>query len=332
MKNILVTGVAGFLGSHVADYLVKAGHRVFGLDDLSGGFRENISQDVHFIFGSIEDSALVNRICYHVHMDAVIHCAAFASEILSHQCRVHTYRSIVLGSANLVNAAINNGTELFVTMSSIAVYGKQRPPFDEDMPLLPSDPYGAAKACMEADVRAAYENYGMNYVVFRPHNIIGTRQSLADSTRNAVSIFIRQALEERPLTIFGDGQQTRAFSPVQDIAPVMAGIVERHDCWNHTYNIGGDQSFKILDIARIVCEQTGTPESLVHLPPRNEAMHAISQHGRLRIMYGDVPKSSVVDTISQMVIEARRRALPPIQPLPPIDINFASRPTWNHKP
>lgn len=322
-KIILVTGVAGFLGSHVAEKLLAKGHEVFGIDNFDGGVRENIPEGVRFLLVDICDERAVQRLFAHVRFDAVIHCAAFASENLSHRCRLHTYKSIVLGSANLVNHAVGFGTGLFISMSSIAVYGAQEPPFSESDTPLPCDPYGAAKACMEADLKAAHAVFGMNYILFRPHNIIGTRQSLADSTRNVASIFIRQMLEGKPMTIFGDGEQTRAWSPVSFVADIIASSVDRPESWNTTYNIGGDERMTVTALATTLSILQGVPLNTVNLPERHEVKHAYSAHGRVRSIFQDLyekPRHSVSGCLQEMLNEAKAKPLPAFKLPPPNEI------------
>ena len=330
MKNILVTGIAGFLGSHIAERLVKAGHHVIGIDDLSGGTRENVPDGAHLFEMDICNEFAVNRLFAHIEIDVVIHCAAFASENLSHNCALHTYKSIVMGSGVLLNAAINYSVECFISMSSIAVYGEGSPPFLEDDHCQPCEPYGAAKLCMENALKAAAKNFGINYVIFRPHNIIGTRQSLADSTRNVASIFIRQALTGKPLTIFGDGMQTRAFSPVSHVARIIAACVERQNTWNQTYNIGGSRIMAVKELAVIVAP--GHP--IEHLPERREVKHAHSMHHAIRQYFPDMEDEdeSIEQCIAAMIVEAKRIALPEIKPLPRIEIQRNLNPAWTSQP
>lgn len=330
MKKILITGVAGFLGSHIADQLLRDGHEVFGIDNYAGGYEENIPKGVTHWEKDITDEAAVNRLFEHIHFDAVIHCAAFAAENLSHNCRLHTYRSIVVGSAILLNAAVNNGVKVFISMSSIAVYGDNQPPFRESTILRPCDPYGAAKACMEADLRAAHKQFGINYVIFRPHNIIGVRQSLADSTRNVASIFIRQALTGKPLTIFGDGKQTRAFSPVTKVARIIAASSLRPETWNCTYNVGGDQVMTVEELAHLVIEKAQVSFNIMKLPPRNEVKHAHCDHSNVRGAFPDMAAEtdSIDGTISQMIEEVRGKPFSDIQPLPRIEIDKNLPEVW----
>jgi UDP-glucose 4-epimerase len=333
MKTILVTGIAGFLGSHVAERLIANGHRVIGLDDLSGGVEANIPPEVHFFAGDICDEKLVNSIFGHIKIDAVVHCAAFASENLSHNCRLHTYRSIVQGSATLINAAVEFSTELFVSMSSIAVYGHQKPPFYEHLKPEPADPYGAAKLCMELDLKAAHTNFGLNAIVFRPHNIIGTRQSLADLTRNVASIFIRQTLQGKSYTIFGNGLQTRGFSPVSYVAEVIAASIDRPATWNRTYNIGGDDVITVLELAEMIDQLTGRINGAQFLPERKEARHAYSSHERVKQYFPDiVQRQQIRDCLAEMIEDARKSLLPVIKPLPRIEIQKLLNPAWTSQP
>jgi UDP-glucose 4-epimerase len=329
MKTVLVTGIAGFLGSHVAECLLELGNKVVGIDSLEGGSVGNVPSGAKFIQMDICDEEQIERLFYHLKPEAVIHCAAFASENLSHNCRLHTYRSVVQGSATLVNAAINHGVKVFVSMSSIAVYGHQAPPFHEDQELKPMDPYGAAKLCMERDLIAAHDFHGLNYVIFRPHNIIGTRQSLADSTRNVASIFIRQALKGNPLTVYGDGKQTRSFSPVSYVARVIAASISREDCWNRAYNVGGSRSMEVLWLAHLILAKTQSKSMAVHLPERKEAKHAHSSHERVTDAFADIePMESIEDCIESMIFEARKHRMPDLKPLPRIEVAANLNPAW----
>lgn len=335
MKTVLITGIAGFLGSHVAEHCLAHGWKVIGIDSLESGSVSNVPAPCEFHQMDICDEFAIKQLFSQREFNAIIHCAAFASENLSHNCRLHTYRSIVMGSATLINAAVNQGVELFVSMSSIAVYGTRPPPFSEqDSPAIPCDPYGAAKICMEWDLNAAEKNFGMNTVIFRPHNIIGTRQSLADRSRNVASIFIRQALEGKPLTIYGDGRQTRAWSPVSHVAKVIAATLDRPTTWRNTYNIGGEQVLQVFDLANIVCELAGIVPEFDFYPTRNEAKHAHSSHDRVKRAFPDLAEcgESICDCIKSMIEEARKRPLPVLQPLPRIEISKNLNPSWTRQP
>ena len=158
--SVLVTGVAGFLGSHVADELLAAGHEVVGLDDLSGGFRENVGRGVCFYQGSILDAALLHRIFSEHRIRLIYHLAAYAAEGLSHFVRIFNYTNNVVGSMNVLNQAVKAGVECLVFTSSIAVYGAAPPPFDEETAPVPEDPYGIAKRAVELDLECARRMFG----------------------------------------------------------------------------------------------------------------------------------------------------------------------------
>ena len=199
-----MTGAAGFLGSHTADACAALGFRVVGLDDLSGGSRRNVSDDVEFVEGSICDETLLKTLFARHHFDYVYHLAAYAAESLSHFIRAFTYRNNVLGSALLINESVAHHVKCFVFTSSIAVYGAAQTPMREDMTPAPQDPYGIAKYAVELDLAAADRMFGLPFVVFRPHNVYGERQNIGDRYRNVVAIFMNQVMSGKPMTIFGD--------------------------------------------------------------------------------------------------------------------------------
>ena len=174
MQNVIVTGGAGFIGSHVADHLVSSGYEVVVLDDLSGGFRDNINPKAKFIHGSISDTNLVDALFERCKFDYVFHIAAYAAEGLSHFIKHFNYINNLIGSVNLINAAINSSNvKCFVFTSSIAVYGSQKPPMTEDLPPSPEDPYGIAKFAVEMELMISEEMFGLPYIIFRPHNVYG---------------------------------------------------------------------------------------------------------------------------------------------------------------
>src|SRR6516225_9954965 len=186
----IVTGGAGFIGSHVAEHLLEMGHEVLVLDDLSGGFRENVPALAKFVEGSVTDQEVVNKLFDRHRFDYVFHLAAYAAEGLSHFIRRFNYTNNVIGSVNLINESVRHDIKRFVFTSSIAVYGANQLPMTEDMVPQPEDPYGVAKYAVELDLRAAHEMFGLDYSIFRPHNIYGEGQNVGDKYRNVVGIFM----------------------------------------------------------------------------------------------------------------------------------------------
>lgn len=280
MTRSLVTGGAGFLGSHVAQECLDLGHEVVVLDDLSGGYAEQVPVGAEFLKGSITDRLLLANMFSSYQFDYVYHLAAYAAEGLSHFVRHFNYENNVIGSVNLINEAVKNDVKCFVFTSSIAVYGANQVPMREDMVPQPEDPYGIAKYAVELDLEAAHKMFGLNYVVFRPHNVYGEHQNLADKYRNVVGIFMRQLLNKEPVTIFGDGQQTRAFSYVADVSMPIAIAAHEPNAWNTVFNIGADQPYTVLELANAVAEALQTRLEVRHLPARQEVVHAWSDHSR----------------------------------------------------
>lgn len=315
MSHVLVTGGAGFLGSHIADALLRRGHEVTVLDDLSGGFRANVPASARFVQGSVVDPTVVDRLFDAFGFTHVYHLAAYAAEGLSHFIRRFNYTNNVVGSVNLLNAAVNTGVQTFVFTSSIAVYGTSPDlPVTESTPPHPEDPYGIAKHAIELDLRAAHEMFGVDFIVFRPHNVFGPRQNIGDRYRNVVGIFMNQILQGLPMTIFGDGTQTRAFSYVSDVAPVMAEAVETPGARNEVFNIGADVPCSLNELARRVAAAMGVEPSVVHLAPRQEVQHVHAGHEKVRRVFGARPSTALqegLDLTSAWVRGHGARSTPP---------------------
>lgn len=328
MGRVLVTGGAGFLGSHVAKHLLQQGHQVVVLDDLSGGFRENVPAGAEFVQGSITDAGLVNDLFAAGRFDFVCHLAAYAAEGLSPFIKRFNYTNNVIGSVTLLNAAVNTGVRCFIFTSSIAVYGSTPPPMTEDTIPRPEDSYGIAKLTVEQELRTTHDLFGLNYVIFRPHNVYGAHQNIADRYRNVVGIFMNQILQGRPMTIFGDGTQTRAFSHVDDVAPVIAEAVEREEAWNQVFNIGADQPYTLNELARHVARSMGVPPSVVHLPPRHEVLHAYASHDKVRRVFGERPSTTLEAGLASMAAWVKQHGARPTTPFPDIEIRRLLPEAW----
>jgi UDP-glucose 4-epimerase len=328
-SRILVTGAAGFIGSHVCRHLLKASHQIVGLDDLSGGFRDYVPEGVDFIEGSVTDTGLVKKIFAENRFDYVFHLAAYAAEGLSHFIKHFNYTNNLLGSVNLINASVNQGVKCFVFTSSIAVYGKNQLPMTEEAVPQPEDPYGIAKYAVELDLKETHEMFGMNYVVFRPHNVYGEFQNIGDRYRNVIGIFMNQIMQGQPMTIFGDGQQTRAFSYIDDVAPVIAASVERADSCNQVFNVGADKPYTVNELANVVAKAMGAPVQVKHLEARNEVVHAYSAHDKVRKHFGDLIKNvSLEDGITRMAAWAKKAGARQGKPFEGIEIPKNLPPSW----
>lgn len=300
MANCLVTGGAGFIGAHVTDHLIEKGHRVVVLDDLSGGFEDNINSAAAFINGSITDHKLIDELFEKESFDSVYHLAAYAAEGLSHFIRRFNYTNNLIGSVNLINAAVKHKVKSFVFTSSIAVYGAAEPPMTETTIPLPEDPYGVAKLAVEYDLKAAHEMFGLNYVIFRPHNVYGEYQNIGDRYRNVVGIFMNQIMQGKPLTVFGDGQQTRAFSYIKDVAPPIAESAMMPEAQNQIFNIGADKEYTVLELAQEVMKVMGKEMPVRHLEARNEVVHAYSDHSKAKNVFGGSAHTSLSEGLQMM--------------------------------
>lgn len=300
VKISFVTGGAGFIGSHVCRELMGLGHRVVILDDLSGGFKENVPEGTQLIQGSITDAKLVADLFKQYKFNYVYHLAAYAAEGLSHFIRRFNYENNLLGSINLINESIKHKVQCFVFTSSIAVYGKGQLPMHEDLIPQPEDPYGISKLAVEQDLKCAHEMFGLDYVIFRPHNVYGEYQNLGDKYRNVVGIFMNQLMQDKPLTVFGDGMQTRAFSYIGDIAPIIANCVNIDKAKNQIFNVGADQQYSVKHLAEEVCKAMGKVGKIRFLEARNEVMHAYSSHDKAMACFSTTKTTSLADGLKKM--------------------------------
>ena len=237
-KRILVTGAAGFMGSHLVDYLVGEGHEVHGVDDMSGGFWRNIHPDSHFTKLDLREREATQAYVREARPEILYHLAADATEGRSQftpiQCTERNYMAYL----NTLVPAIECGLERVVVTSSMSVYGAQKPPFSEDMEPMPEDIYGIAKAAMETATRILSRVHGFEYVIVRPHNVYGPRQNIADPYRNVIGIFINRLMQSKHFFIYGDGEQHRAFTYIDDFTPYMAAAGFKPECVGEIINLG----------------------------------------------------------------------------------------------
>lgn len=331
--NAVVTGGAGFIGSHVAERLARAGHAVLVLDDLSGGFRENIPEGARFIQRSVTEP--LDDVFGRFRPDVVYHLAAYAAEGLSHHIPVFNYTNNVTGTVNVLAAAHRAGAGHFVFTSSIAVYGHadSHAPFSETTAPNPIDPYGIAKLACEQHIKSFFHYFGgPAYTIFRPHNVFGPRQNVADPYRNVVGIFMARALEGRPMPVFGDGTQTRSFSYIDVVAEAIAQAPALPAARNLSLNIGGDEPMSVRDLARSIAVVMGTADNVEFLPPRKEVAHAHCDHTLAQRVFADAYKSEAVDILNglkRMATHVRTHPVPPATECPsPIELAELLPPSW----
>jgi UDP-glucose 4-epimerase len=305
-EKVLVTGGAGFIGSFVAAELQQRGYGVIVLDDLSGGDAENVPQGVELEVGSILDRAKIEHLFDRHRFSHVFHLAAYAAEGLSHFIKHFNYQNNLIGSVNLINASINYDVKRFVFTSSIAVYGQGQLPMTEDMKPEPEDPYGIAKYAVEMELAVAHKMFGLNYTIFRPHNVYGEHQNIGDRYRNVIGIFMNQIMQGQPMTIFGDGTQTRAFSYITDVAPIIARSIEIPEAGNQIFNIGADTPSSVNELAQVVANAMGVEAHLQYHDARNEVQHAFSSHEKIKQVFGQQPPVSLDEGVQRMADWAKR--------------------------
>lgn len=328
MPKSLVTGGAGFIGAHVVNELLLLGHDVVVLDDLSGGFTENVNPKALFVQGSITDPELLSKLFSEHHFDYVYHFAAYAAEGLSHFIKRFNYTNNLIGSVNLINESVKHKIKCFVFTSSIAVYGALPPPMREDMMPVPEDPYGIAKLAVEQDLRTTHEMFGLDYIIFRPHNVYGEYQNIGDRYRNVVGIFMNQLMQSKPLTVFGDGLQTRAFSYIGDMAPLMANCVNVPEARNQVFNIGADNDYTVNELATTVMQAMGLSSELRHLPARNEVVHAHADHEKVKRIFGATKNTPLAEGIARMAVWAKTAGVRKSSRFSAVEITEKLPPVW----
>jgi UDP-glucose 4-epimerase len=327
MPLSLVTGAAGFMGAHVCRELLALGHTVVALDDLSGGYEDNLPEGVTFVKGSITDPELLEKLFNQYRFDYVYHLAAYAAEGLSHFIKRFNYTNNLIGSVNLINESVKHKVKCFVFTSSIAVYGALKPPMRESDTPHPEDPYGIAKLAVEMDLKTTHEMFGLNYIIFRPHNVYGEYQNLGDKYRNVVGIFMNQLMQGKPLTVFGDGMQTRAFSYIGDVAPHVARCVDIPAAYNQIINVGADQDYTVKELAQAVMKAMGIEGDMRHVESRNEVQHAYSDHTKAHSLFGGQTRFTLDEGLARMATWARTagtrkserfKAIEILEKLPPV--------------
>ena len=190
----------------------------------------------------------------------------------------------------------------------MAIYGDQQPPFNEAMSAKPIDPYGIAKYAVEMDIKQAHEQFGLRYNIIRPHNVLGIYQNIWDHYRNVIGIFIRKTLNEEPIIVYGDGEQTRAFSDVQFYMKPFEQLLDKHD--NETFNIGADNYWSINQVAEIVKKIgscNGFNSEIIHAEDRHEAKHAYCDHNKAKNLLLFKDETVLEDLIQTMFIWAKNQ-------------------------
>jgi len=329
--KIFITGVAGFLGSHLADRMIDHGHTVVGNDTLIGGYRDNVDPRVEFhLIDCCDQKRMAEAIkgC-----DIVVHAAATAHEGLSVFSPDFITRNIFQATVATVSAAISNKVKRFVYCTSMARYGNQQAPFTEDMQPKPVDPYGIAKVAGEDVLKMLADLHGMEWNIAVPHNIVGPRQRYDDPFRNVISIMINRNLLGKPSIIYGDGEQTRCFSYVGDCLSCLEHLIEG-DIVNQTINIGPDENpITINEMSKIVANATGMNQPPIYMPGRPaEVKHAVCSSDKARTLLGYETKTDVVTAINLTAQYIKERGAQPFKYDFPLEIITEKTPkTWSER-
>lgn len=327
----LVTGGAGFIGSHVAKQCQALGHEVVILDNLTGGFEDQIPDGCSFIQGDITNAELIDQLFAEHRFTYVYHLAAYAAEGLSHFIRAYNYHTNLIGSVHLINASIKYKVQCFIFTSSIAVYGKGQLPMSESLTPYPEDPYGISKYAVELDLQAAHHHFGLDYVIFRPHNVYGENQNIGDKYRNVVGIFMNQVMQGQPMTIFGDGLQTRAFSYIDDVAIPIATCVNVPAAYNNTFNIGAGQPYTVNDLALAVAKEFDVPANIQYLEARNEVVHAYSDHSKAQSVFGKATATPLPIGLSKMAAWAKKAGPRKSKTFDQLELTERLPAAWQHQ-
>ena len=306
--RVFITGIAGFLGSHLARRFLELGHEVAGVDSLIGGYSDNVPDEADF---HVVDCRYLNTMVRQMEgADVVYHAACTAHEGLSvfspHLITQNTFQI----TPTVISAAIQDRVNRFVLLSSMARYGSQnRLPFTEDMPCLPQDPYGIAKYGAEMLVRSLSEVHGMEHVICVPHNIIGPGQKYDDPYRNVASIMINMMLQGRQPIIYGDGEQKRCFSFIGDVIQCLERVATGDDVVGEIINIGPDEEFiSINELAAMIADILGFDLDPVYVPERpQEVRLATCSAAKARKLLGYETKISLREGLEQLVEYIRQR-------------------------
>ena len=307
--KIFVTGCAGLLGANYTRHLLANGHEVIGIDDLSGGYKAFVTKGENFSFVklNLERRKKIVDLFEEHKPEVLVHFAAYAAEGLSPFIRNFNYRNNLICSANLINECIKHDTK-FIFTSSMAVYGEQEPPFTEDKRPQPIDPYGIAKYAVECDLKLAHEQFGLRYNIVRPHNVLGIYQNIWDKYRNVIGIFIRKTLNGQPILVYGDGEQTRAFSDIKYYMEPFDRLLTEYD--GETFNIGADKYFtlnEVADAVQKVGKKYGYEVPLEHGEPRHEVKHAYCDHTKAKSMLQFSDGTNLDDLIESMFVWAMKQ-------------------------
>jgi|TARA_B110000285_G_scaffold63268_1_gene72729 UDP-glucose 4-epimerase len=331
--KILITGSLGFVGSHLAKRYHSTGHKVVGIDNGIGGYDDNLTEVQTLRIDCCNQSAL-DQLFAREKFDIVIHAACTAYEGLSVVSPVLVTRNTYDATVNVLTASIKHNIKRFVYMSSMARYGKQQPPFTEDMKPAPEDPYGIAKVAAEDTVKCLCEVNNIDWSIVVPHNIYGPNQVYDDPFRNVVSIFLHRNLQGKPCIIYGDGEQKRCFSYIDDTLQIFDRIVFDTKAVGQIFNLGPDEDYiSINELADLTANATGYNGLHQYMPGRpKEVKYATCSSNKIREYFNYKTEVKIKDGITQTLDYIQKRGIRKFNYSLPIEIENEHTPqTWTKK-
>lgn len=333
MSSFLVTGVAGFLGSFIAEELVKQGHKVRGIDSLIGGYLDNVPQGVDFHQLDLNDLNEIQPIFKDV--NTVVHAACTAYEGLSVFSPALIVRNTVQITTTVLSASVKAGVDRFIYLSSMARYGNQEEvPFRESFQTRPQDPYGIAKVASEDLVINISKTHGMDYVILVPHNIIGPRQKYDDPYRNVASIMINRMLQGKQPIIYGSGEQKRCFSFIVDTLPPIMKSCFVDNVLSEVINIGPDEEFVTINtLAQMLADILDFKLNPIYMPGRpQEVFHANCSADKARDLLGYKTTTTLRQGLEQLATWIQSRGPKPFEYHLPLEFVTDKTPkSWSEK-
>ena len=331
--HIFITGIAGFLGSNLAEYYLKKNFKVSGCDNLIGGSLDNIDQNkINFFKANCEDFEMMKKITKNV--DILCHAAAFAHEGLSNFSPVLITNNNVTGSVSVFTAAIINKVKRIVYCSSMARYGNIKIPFREEDELNPVDPYGVSKVAAENILKILSKTHGIEYNIAVPHNIIGPNQKYDDPFRNVVSIMINLMLQNKKPIIYGDGKQKRTFSDIDDCIYCLDKLLTDPKITSQVVNIGPDEEYiSINELYQLLCNKLKFNLEPKYLEDRpNEVKEATCSSDKARKILGYSTSISLDESLDKIINYISKKGPRQFQYNYPLEINNEKTPTaWKEK-
>ncbi len=305
--KILVTGAAGFLGSHLAESLAKMNHEVVGVDNMIGGYTDNVPKNIKFFKHDCCDLKKMNEVMSGV--DVVYHCAATAHEGLSVFSPYEIGRNNFLASISVFSAAISHKVKRIIFCSSMARYGSQKTPFSEEMIPQPVDPYGISKVATENILINLCDLNNIEWVIAVPHNIIGPRQKYDDPFRNVVSIMLNRMLQNQAPIIYGDGEQKRCFSYIDDCLNCLIPMLDQKDLNKQIINIGPDEEYVTINKISEICSNiTGSNLTPIYKTNRpREVKHATCSANKARKLLNYETKTDLITGITKTFHYIKKR-------------------------